>query len=441
MAIPFILASSSPARRSVLINAGIEPLIRVSHVDEPARIRAFAAQTGVDPSQIPAYQRVMVLADAKADAVYADYTAGERTLGAARGTQETFNPLLADDDPARIARTDLAGAIAADRGLASLKNGPLLLGCDSMFELDGVAYGKPGSVDEAMRRLVGMSGRTGTLWTGHSLINLATGARRHAVSSAQVSFAEFTPEEIRAYVASGEPVNVAGSFALEGLGGAFIRSVTGDPAGIIGLSLPLVRTMAADLGVRWTDLWNTPYALGESSERIRVPEGTDPAYVFQPGDGWYDCACGTRHWGVHGGAGLLLARRDATSGAVTHVLLQHRSPDSVQGGTWGAPGGAMADGESPYEGALRESLEEASVHPGDVEIVGARIESHGNWKYTTLLGLEKPGHTVTPSMGDNESIEISWVPVDEVPSLPLLSYFREQWQGHLAALQAAARRA
>ncbi len=438
MSVPFILASSSPARRNLLIGAGIQPLIRVSHVDEPAAVAAVAASQGLDPQAVPAYQRVMVLADAKAGAVCEDYTAGEEALSGARGVIETLDPLLPPDDPSHLTRRPLAQAVAADRGIASLHNGPLLLGCDSMFELDGVAYGKPGSRQEALRRLAAMSGRTGTLWTGHSLINLATGARRHAVSSARVTFADFTPEEMRAYVGSGEPVQVAGSFALEGLGGAFISSVDGDPSGVIGLSLSLVRSMAADLGVRWTDLWNTPYALGQSDEKIRVPEGTDPSYVFQPGDGWYDCACGKRHWGIHGAAGLLLARRDPDTGAVSHVLLQHRAPFSVQGGTWGAPGGAMADGESPFEGALRESLEEASIHPADIAVVGARVESHGDWKYTTLLGFERPGHTVTPRMGDDESLAVSWIPVDQVEGLPLLSYFREQWPGHLSALRAAA---
>ena len=437
MHVPLILASSSPARRHLLINAGIQPLIRVSHVDERQKIVDFAASQHMPADDVPAYQRVMILADAKADAVYKDYLDGEQSLSAARGEEEVIDPLLPADAPGHRAVSPLADRIAADRGLASLSNGPLLLGCDSMFELDGRAYGKPGSKEAAVRRLRAMSGKSGTLWTGQSMINLATGARRHAVSSARVAFGTFSEAEARAYAESGEPVNVAGSFALEGLGGGFVSSVDGDPSGVIGISLSLMRSMAADLGVLWTDLWNTPYALGESAAKIRVPEGTSPSFVFQPGDGWYDCACGHRHWGIHGGAGLLLARRGA-DGQIADVLLQHRAQDSVQGGTWGAPGGAMADGESPYEGGLRESLEEASIHPADVEIVGARVESHGDWKYTVLLGLEKPGRTVAAKKGDNESIEIAWVPVEKVGRLNLLSYFREQWPGHLAALRAAA---
>lgn len=438
MSIPFILASSSPVRRTVLINAGIQPLIRVSHVNERDVIVAWAHAHHQQASAIPAYQRVMILADAKADAVYKDYLAGEEALVAARGEQDVVNPLIATTNPAHHTQMSLKKAIAADRGLAALSNGPLLLGCDSMFELDGVAYGKPGTKERAFERLAAMSGKTGTLWTGHVLINLTTGERRHRVTSATVQFAHFTDEEMRAYCASGEPINVAGSFALEGLGGGFITSVTGDPSGIIGVSLAAVRQMAADLGVQWTDLWNTPYALGESSDKVRVSGGTDPQFVFQPGDGWYDCACGHKHWGIHGAAGILLARRDSTTGDISEVVLQHRSPLSMQGGTWGAPGGAFADGESPYEGALRESLEEASIHPADIEIVGARVESHGEWKYTTLLALEKPGHHVDPSIGDNESLEIRWVPVSQVEKLTLLSYFREQWPGHLATLQQAA---
>lgn len=438
MAVPFVLASSSPARRKLLIHAGIEPLVRVSHVDEPAVILHYAETHHVHPSAVPAYQQVMLLSAAKADAVEADYRDGEQALVNAWGMQETENSLLPPHDPHRHARRDLHAAIEDDRGLASLSNGPLLLGCDSMFELDGTAYGKPGSAREAFRRLKAMSGKSGTLWTGHTLINLKTGQRRQAVSSAQVQFADFSEKEMRAYCASGEPVNVAGSFALEGLGSAFITSIVGDPSGIIGLSLPLVRSMAAGLGVQWTDLWNTPYALGESDQLIRVPRGTNPSSIFQPGDGWYDCACGHRHWGIHGAAGLLLARRDPASGQVTQVVLQHRSPFSVQGGTWGAPGGALADGESPYEGALRETLEEASIHPRDIQIVGARVESHGAWKYTTLLAFEKKGRTVSPAPGDDESLEIRWVPVDQVSGLNLLTYFRSEWPGHLAALRKAA---
>ena len=145
MHVPLILASSSPARRHLLINAGIQPLIRVSHVDERQKIVDFAASQHMPADDVPAYQRVMILADAKADAVYKDYLDGEQSLSAARGEEEVIDPLLPADAPGHRTVSPLADRIAADRGLASLSNGPLLLGCDSMFELDGRAYGKPGS--------------------------------------------------------------------------------------------------------------------------------------------------------------------------------------------------------------------------------------------------------------------------------------------------------
>ena len=99
--------------------------------------------------------------------------------------------------------------------------------------------------------------------------------------------------------------------------------------------------------------------------------------VHQPGDGWIDCACGRKHWGLNGASGVLLARRDPKSGEVTSVVMQHRAAWSAEGGTWGIPGGATADGESPIEGALRESYEEANITPEDIEVVGSYREDHG----------------------------------------------------------------
>ena len=109
-----------------------------------------------------------------------------------------------------------------------------------------------------------------------------------------------------------------------------------------------------------------------------------------------DCACGRKHWGTNGASGILLARRDPVSGKVTHVVMQHRAAWSAEGGTWGIPGGATADGESPIEGALRESYEEANITPEDIEVVGSYREDHGPWAYTTVFAFEKPGHTVEP---------------------------------------------
>lgn len=211
------------------------------------------------------------------------------------------------------------------------------------------------------------------------------------------------------------------------LGGAYIDSIEGDPSGIIGLSLPLARELVQELGIDWTDLWNVardeqfPQPL--SSVKALPPKEN----VHQPGDGWVDCACGRKHWGTNGAAGVLLARRDPESGEVTHIVMQHRAAWSAEGGTWGIPGGAIADGESPIEGALREAYEEANITPADIEVVGSYCEDHGPWAYTTVFAFEKPGHEVHPRANDDESMEIEWVPITEVPNLKLLTAMRADW--------------
>ena len=164
--------------------------------------------------------------------------------------------------------------------------------------------------------------------------------------------------------------------------------------------------------------------------------------MHQPGDGWIDCACGRKHWGLNGASGVLLARRDPKSGEVTSVVMQHRAAWSAEGGTWGIPGGATANGESPIEGALRESYEEANITPEDIEVVGSYREDHGPWAYTTVFAFEKPGHRVVPRANDDESMEIEWVPIDEVPDRKLLTAMRTDWPRfaeRLHALAAAAR--
>ncbi|WP_449386498.1 NUDIX hydrolase [Cellulomonas soli] len=150
------------------------------------------------------------------------------------------------------------------------------------------------------------------------------------------------------------------------------------------------------------------------------------------GDGWVQCRCGHRHWGLHGAAGLLLVRRDAT-GAPTHVVLQHRATWSDQGGTWGVPGGALAPGESAVDGALREAHEEAGIDPGAVGVRGVHVLDHGDWAYTTVLadGLVE----VHPSETDAESIEVTWVALDQVPSHPLLPAFAQAWPTLRARLE------
>ncbi|MCA5892353.1 NUDIX hydrolase [Isoptericola sp. NEAU-Y5] len=149
------------------------------------------------------------------------------------------------------------------------------------------------------------------------------------------------------------------------------------------------------------------------------------------GDGWVTCG-DHQHWGTHGAAGLLLARRgDAAAGPlagpVTHVVLQHRALWSDQGGTWGVPGGALAPGESPEAGALRESLEEAAIPPGAVHVLGTHVLDHGPWAYTTVVADVTPGAVVRPAPADPESLEVRWVAVDELATLPLLPAFAAAW--------------
>jgi septum formation protein len=190
-----VLASASPARLGVLRAAGLDPEVVVSGVDETA----FTATT--------AAELVGLLAQAKAAAV-------------ARGQADG-----------------------------------LVIGCDSLLDLDGRALGKPASAGEAAARWREMSGRTGTLVTGHCVINAATGQQAAAVAATRVRFGSPSEEEIAAYVASGEPLSVAGAFTLDGRGGWFVDGINGDYGTVLGVSLPLLRRLLADLGVSLTSLW------------------------------------------------------------------------------------------------------------------------------------------------------------------------------------------
>lgn len=159
-----------------------------------------------------------------------------------------------------------------------------------------------------------------------------------------------------------------------------------------------------------------------------------PPHVARPGDGWVDCGCGARHWGLHGAAGLLLARRDA-QGDPSAVVLQHRAPWSHHGGTWGVPGGAREPQESAVEAALREAGEEAGVDPAAVQVLGSWELVHPDWSYTTVLAVER--RPVEPSVTDAESLQVRWVAADEVVGLPLLPAFAVAWptlRGRFAAL-------
>jgi septum formation protein len=205
-----ILASASPARLATLTNAGINPIVRVSHVDEEALELSMATAT---PSEI-----AQALAQAKCEKV----------------TQE-----LADSN--------------------ELTPNTIVIGCDSVFELNGKPYGKPQNAAEAKSRWQEMMNTTGILHTGHYVTFTNEHGDRstaEATASTQVHLGELTEAEMEAYLRSGEPFAVAGGFTLDGLGGAFVQGVTGDPSNVVGISLPTVRNLLNQLGITWTDLWN-----------------------------------------------------------------------------------------------------------------------------------------------------------------------------------------
>jgi len=203
----FVLGSASEGRRRVLRQAGVEPLVVVSGVDEDAIV------TALGPAAAPG-DVVGSLAEAKAAHVAS---------------------LL---DP----------TVAADC---------VVIGCDSMLYIDGRLVGKPPSIDAARREWQSMGGRSGQLHTGHCLLRLAGGATTKVTESCltTVHFAMPTAPELDAYLASGEPLKVAGAFTLDGLGGWFVDRIEGDPSNIIGLSLPLLRRMLGRVGLSVADLW------------------------------------------------------------------------------------------------------------------------------------------------------------------------------------------
>jgi 8-oxo-dGTP diphosphatase len=150
-----------------------------------------------------------------------------------------------------------------------------------------------------------------------------------------------------------------------------------------------------------------------------------PSRPRQPGDGFVDCACGRRHWGVCGAAGLLLSQDG-------EVLLQHRAVWSHEGGTWGLPGGARRPDETPVHAALREAAEEAAVPAAAVRVTAAHVADHGTWTYTTVLA-DAVG-PVSPYPADAESIALAWVPVDRVGAEALHSGFAAAWSAGVSAL-------
>jgi len=200
------LASQSPARLATLRAAGLDPVVDVSGVDE-----STAAATAPDALAVE-------LACLKAR------TVAERTPDG------------------------------------------LVVGCDSVLDFGGEVLGKPGTAEEARRRWRAMRGGSGVLHTGHCVIDVSTGRELCRGADTVVHFADITDAEIEAYVATGEPLGVAGAFTIDGLGGAFVTGIEGDPHTVVGISLPLLREMLADLGVLWHDLWTGRSATAAAGE-------------------------------------------------------------------------------------------------------------------------------------------------------------------------------
>lgn len=190
-----VLASQSPARLATLRNAGLDPEVVVSGVDE-------SVLSTPDPAELS-----RELARLKAEAVAPGFTDA------------------------------------------------LVIGCDSVLEFQGVVHGKPHTAETAVERWRAMRGSSGVLHTGHCIVD--TRDRRTIARSAEtvVHFADLSDEEIAAYVATGEPLHVAGAFTIDGIGGAYVTGIEGDPHTVVGIGLPLLRELVGELGIAWHDLW------------------------------------------------------------------------------------------------------------------------------------------------------------------------------------------
>jgi septum formation protein len=169
------------------------------------------------------------------------------------GADETNDDHLTTADLVTLLAERKARAVAAVRPAA------LVLGCDSMLDLDGTAFGKPATAHEVVELWRQLAGRTGTLYTGHWLIDGAARRQASGVAATTIRFGQPSDAEIAAYAATGEPLSLAGAFSIDGLAAPFVDGIDGDPSNVIGLSLPLLRRLLAELGVAITDLWrHTP---------------------------------------------------------------------------------------------------------------------------------------------------------------------------------------
>ena len=194
-----ILASASPSRKRLLDSVNVPCQVLVSGVDEE-----LPEITSLSPSEM-----VLALAIMKAHTVKNEFECGDSAL---------------------------------------------IIGCDSTFEVDGESLGKPGTRENAITRAKLLSGKSGLLHTGHCVIDTAQGIEVTDISTSRVHFAQMSDEEIENYVDSGEPLQVAGGFTLDGLSAPFITHIEGDPSGIIGLSLPTLRKIILNLGLKWSDI-------------------------------------------------------------------------------------------------------------------------------------------------------------------------------------------
>ncbi|MEV4319328.1 nucleoside triphosphate pyrophosphatase [Actinocrispum sp. NPDC049592] len=202
----FVLASASPARLTVLRQAGVDPVVRVSGVDEDAITASLPGASHQD--------LVTALAEAKAEAVV--------------------------------------------DGVAAEFPDSVIVACDSMLSLNGDILGKPGTPERARQRWADMGGNSGDLLTGHAVIRISGGQISGSVAgweSTVVRFDKPTEEELEAYIATGEPLSVAGAFTIDGRGGWFVESIDGNASSVIGISLPLTRRLLAEVGVRINDIW------------------------------------------------------------------------------------------------------------------------------------------------------------------------------------------
>ena len=194
-----VLASASPSRKRLLESIGIAPVIKVSGVDEES-----PEILALKPAEL-----VIALAILKAHTVHQNF------------------PELTNS---------------------------LIIGCDSTFEFEGESLGKPGTPELAIERAHLLSGKSGYLHTGHSVIDTDQGIEVSDISTSKVTFAQMTDSEIQNYVATGEPIHVAGGFTLDGHSAPFITHIEGDPSGIIGLSLPTLRKIIINLGLEWSSV-------------------------------------------------------------------------------------------------------------------------------------------------------------------------------------------